>query len=119
MNALLFIVIVMKGSFLFFKSFFPIAAKCIKLDHVELNEETIIVDLRDYHLAAKAPIEGAFVLPFAYLKRYHNQFKGKKLYIVSPDTVIRNLSIRFLKGKGYLVLGYCILDCNDKLKQCS
>jgi hypothetical protein len=117
MNVLWFVGLL--GSYLLYKNFFPTVVKCISPDLIESNEETLIVDLRDYHIAAKFPIKEAFVLPFAYLKRYHKQLKGKKLYVVAPDTVVRNLSIRFLKGKGYEVLGYCIVECQDKMKRCS
>lgn len=100
---------VLFGSYLLYKEFFPVDANCINISDVDRDEETMIIDLRDYNISAKYPIKEAFVLPFAYLKRYHHQFQGKKLYIIAPNYVVRNKSIRFLKGKGYQVLGYCII----------
>lgn len=101
------------GSYLLYKNFFPVFERCINPYNVECNEGTVMVDLRDFHSSAKYPIKGAVVLPFAYLKRYHDDLKGKKLYIVAPGLVDRNLSIRFLKNKGYEVLGYSIIKENN------
>lgn len=97
------------GSYLLYKNFFPVFENCINPYNLESNEETMIVDLRAFQSSAKYPIKGAIVIPFAYLKRYHEELKGKKLYVVAPGLVDKNLSIRFLKSKGYEILGYSII----------
>ncbi|WNF38701.1 hypothetical protein RJD24_09875 [Bacillaceae bacterium IKA-2] len=101
------------GSYFLYKNFFPVFENCIDPYNIECNEGTMMVDLRDYQSSDKYPIKGAVVLPFAYLKRYHDDLKGKKLYIVAPGLVDRNLSIRFLKNKGYEVIGYSIVKENQ------
>ncbi len=98
------------GGYLLYKSYYPVKAKCINPTSLQCDEETALVDLRDYNISAKHPMEGAVALPYAYLKRYHQELNGKKLYVIAPDLIVRNLSVRFLKNHGHQVLGYCIIQ---------
>lgn len=108
-------IIVSFGGYLLYKSFFPVVIKCVNPLEIECDENTVIIDLRDYNISAKQPVRDAFLLPYAYLKRYHHQLNGKKLYIIVPNVIVRNLSVRFLKSKGCDVIGYCLIPENKLL----
>lgn len=71
-----------------------------------------IIDLRDYNESYKNPIEEAINIPTAYLKRYYNEIPNHFLHVIASDSLEKNVGIRFLRQKGYNVVGYTILAKN-------
>ncbi|MDA1477631.1 rhodanese-like domain-containing protein [Bacillus changyiensis] len=76
-----------------------------------LNADAIIVDVRDYHQSYKDPLRTAINIPIAYLKRNYHEISSSKVYVVASDHLEKNMSIRFLRKKGFEVLGYTLTDC--------
>lgn len=72
----------------------------------DLEKHIVYLDVRDYQDASHKPVQGAMNLPYAYLKRHHDQIKSCEVVVVASDPVLKNLSIRFLKGQGFKVVGY-------------
>ncbi|NPC93752.1 hypothetical protein HOO54_16295 [Bacillus sp. WMMC1349] len=87
--------------------------QCIKT----LNADAIIVDVRDYNQSYKDPFRTAINIPIAYLKRNYHEISSSKVYVVASDNLEKNMSIRFLRKKGFEVLGYTLTDCNPDKKQ--
>lgn len=76
-----------------------------------MHEEAVLLDLRDYQTTYKCPICHSVNIPFAYLKRYHQEIpNNKKIIILASDTVEKNLAIRFLIRKNFAVQGYMIMN---------
>jgi len=71
-----------------------------------------IVDVRDYNLSYKDPIPTAITMPVAYLKRNYHEIPKMKIHIVAADQLEKNISIRFLRKRGYDVIGYAVTECN-------
>ncbi|WP_167577665.1 sulfurtransferase [Ammoniphilus sp. YIM 78166] len=65
-----------------------------------------VIDLRDYNQADQPTLQGNIHLPYAYLKRHYGQIKKKKVVVVVADQLSLNLSVRFLRRKGFRVVGY-------------
>lgn len=76
---------------------------------IEKNEATIL-DIRDFNVSYRDPISNAVNIPFSYLNRYHHELGSNPIVIISPDTVGKNMSTRFLKRKGYSVIGFHIKE---------
>jgi hypothetical protein len=70
------------------------------------NKKIVLVDVRDYHIATKHPVEDVTQLPFAYVKRHYREIKSKDIVIVVSDQLLLNLSVRFFKSKGFNIIGY-------------
>ncbi|WP_052144537.1 rhodanese-like domain-containing protein [Halalkalibacter okhensis] len=68
--------------------------------------ETVLLDVRDYDMASKDPVEGSVHLPFAYIKRYVHKIEKKEIVLIVSDQLSLNLSVRFLKRKGFKITGY-------------
>jgi hypothetical protein len=75
-----------------------------------------IVDVRDYNQSYHDPVNNAINIPIAYMKRYYNEISGGKIHIVASDHLEKNISIRFLRRKGYNVVGYTLTNCKCKQK---
>jgi rhodanese-related sulfurtransferase len=91
----------------FYQRYFPIW-HVPNMDVANINYENNIVylDVRDYQDASHKPVQGAVNLPYAYLKRHHDQISSRQVVVVASDPVLKNLSIRFLKGHGFKVVAY-------------
>jgi rhodanese-related sulfurtransferase len=75
-----------------------------------INEDAILLDLRDYQTTYKEPIPSSINIPYAYLKRYNKEIPNKPLVIVASDTLEKNLAIRFLIKRRFKILGYVIVN---------
>lgn len=80
------------------------------------HKDILLLDLRGYTEARNNPIMGASNLPLAYLKRHYHTIKVKNLVIIASDPVCKNLGARFLKRKGFKVLGYTLTS--SKTHEC-
>ncbi len=68
--------------------------------------DTVLLDVRDYQTTFKQPIEGAMNIPYPYLNRFYKEIPQANIIIVATDTVEKNLTIRFLKKRGYQISGF-------------
>ncbi|WP_409305581.1 hypothetical protein [Peribacillus sp. SCS-155] len=64
------------------------------------------MDVRDYPVSAKNPVEGAMPLPVAYLKREIGVVTSKNVHLIVSDRLERNLGIRMMQDNGFKVTGY-------------
>lgn len=89
-----------------------------RTDWSQLNrEKRNIIDLRDYNVSSHSPVYGAQNIPVAYLNRNLNEIPKDNLYIVASGSLEKNVGIRFLRQKGFQVVGYTIAGENH-LKSC-
>lgn len=83
------------------------------IERNQLNDPQIeLLDVRDYRSSFRHPIEGTTNIPFPYLKRYYRNLSKCDICIVASDRIDVNLAARFLKGKGYKVVGYYLTEKN-------
>ncbi|KAB2334811.1 hypothetical protein F7731_13700 [Cytobacillus depressus] len=91
--------------------YFPAGnVKCAKtLSHP--IDSIVIVDVRDYNQSYNDPIQGAINIPFAYMKRRYSDISHKNIHIIASDYLEKNMSIRFLRKRGFKIIGYTLTDC--------
>ncbi|PSL50875.1 hypothetical protein B0H94_102152 [Salsuginibacillus halophilus] len=83
------------------------------VDHLQ-NEtsadgDVLYVDVRDYQYVDGELPEGEVVpMPLAHLKRHYNTIEQKPIVVIAEDISAKNMSIRWLKRKGYKIQGYCL-----------
>lgn len=70
-----------------------------------------IVDVRDYNVSYKDPIQGSVNIPVAYLKRNFHELSHSKIIVVASNHLEKNISIRFLRNRGFKIMGYTLTDC--------
>lgn len=70
-----------------------------------------VLDVRDYNQSYKDSIQSSINIPIAYLKRNVAEIQGKKIHIVATNHIEKNMSVRFLRKKGYKVISYSLTDC--------
>ncbi|AST93610.1 MULTISPECIES: hypothetical protein [Sutcliffiella] len=81
------------------------------IDKKELDLTTLIkVDVRDYNESYKNPVKGSINVPVAYLKRYYMEIPSENLIVVASNRLEKNVGIRFLRTKGFKVVGYTITN---------
>ncbi|HYK73955.1 MAG TPA: hypothetical protein VEV44_12665 [Pseudoneobacillus sp.] len=95
-----------------YKRYVPVCGvQCMDL-HSTIHEDTKILDVRDYNQSYKDSRKETIHIPIAYLKRYVKEIPNTKLHIIAANELEKNLSIRFLRGKGYQIIGYTLMECN-------
>ncbi|OLO28590.1 hypothetical protein BTR23_17375 [Alkalihalophilus pseudofirmus] len=111
------IVLLLIGVNSLYKRYVPVfGLSYIELENI-LDEETVLLDIRDYLQAYKKPIPGAFNIPLAYIKRNYRELNGKTICIIGSNMLDITLGTRFLKRKDIKVIGYYIVDkkCKNQL----
>ncbi len=93
-----------------YKRYFPVHdTPSIDIGHLEM--ETInVLDLRDYNASSIHSFNQSSNIPIAYLKRYYNEIPKNNVYIVASSKLEKNIGIRFLRAKGFHIVGYMIVD---------
>lgn len=92
-----------------------IPVRGVKCKNERLIPQSVIrIDMRDYNVAAKDSIPNTVNIPFAYIKRYFQEIESKKVFIYAEDNLEKNVSIRFLRKKGFKVVGYKLTNCKCK-----
>jgi len=103
--------------FLLYKRYCPVSG-VKRMEWSQLNKERRkIIDLRDYNVSYDSPIKGAMNVPIAYLNRNIREIPKEELHVIASDHVEKNIGIRFLRQKGYHVVGYTIVKGNQ-LESC-
>ncbi len=84
----------------------------------QINRDNLnVIDLRDYNVSSHSPVSGAKNIPVAYLNRNLNEIPKNNLHIVASGSLEKNVGVRFLRQKGFEVVGYTITEENH-LKSC-
>lgn len=78
------------------------------VDQKEIKNNVTFIDIRDFNESYHAPIPGAVNIPVGYLKRYYQGIPGNDLYVIASGKLERNIGIRFLRKKGFHIIGYSI-----------
>ncbi|WP_349408539.1 rhodanese-like domain-containing protein [Pseudalkalibacillus sp. SCS-8] len=88
------------------KRYVPVWKVPFKNDWLAENcNSTVILDVRDYNESCNNHIQGAIELPVAYLKRYYKEIPKENILLVASDNREKNVSIRFLRKKGFNIVG--------------
>ncbi|WP_413361805.1 hypothetical protein AA0X71_10320 [Robertmurraya sp. 2P01SA] len=108
--AILTLIICIFLAFIFIR-YLPVwGARCIQM--LEIDEKNMtIVDVRDYNQSYKDPTQATINIPVAYLNRYFHEIPGQQVHVVAANTLEKNISIRFLRKKGYAVHSYTLTEC--------
>ncbi|MFD2705017.1 hypothetical protein [Salibacterium lacus] len=94
----------------FYQRWIPVfGVRCAPLPEQPLPEGSIILDVRDYQEADHLPVKNAHLLPYPYLKRHIQTIEAQQVFVVAPDKVSRNLSIRLLHKHGRSVSGFAVV----------
>ena len=113
MSIYFFVLLVMILSIPIYNRYFPVKSiPCIKTGYK--NQNTTILDIRDYHLSSKDHADEILKIPYSYLRRYNKKISNHKIHIIASDRVELNLGLRFLLRKGFDVSSYEIMDCPCK-----
>jgi rhodanese-related sulfurtransferase len=97
-----------------FRGYIPVLGlRCSNWSELE-TESIKVIDLRDYNESYKDPIPVATNIPIAYLNRYYIEIPNNELHVVAPNHFDKNIGVRFLRKKGFQVVGYTIID-HDKI----
>lgn len=100
-----------------FLRYLPVwGVRCIHLFDID-EKELIVVDVRDYNQAYNDSVHSTINIPVAYLNRYFHEIPDKQIHVVAANPLEKNISIRFLRKKGYHVKSYTLTDgqCDKKL----
>lgn len=103
-----FILLILLVGLLFgiYQRYVPVyGVKLLDIEKETPREHVQLLDVRDYHLAAKYPVQGVFHLPYAYLKRHYGEIGSREIVLVVSDRLLLNLSVRFLRRKGFHIVG--------------
>ncbi|WP_077211883.1 hypothetical protein [Bacillus dakarensis] len=96
---------------LIFIRYIPVAGvKCREL--CNLNETFKIVDVRDYNESYQDQILNGINIPIAYIKRHYHEINHSKIFVVASNHLEKNISIRLLRKKGFVVVGYSLTVCD-------
>ncbi|WML44733.1 sulfurtransferase [Neobacillus sp. PS3-40] len=77
-----------------------------------IEEDVVVLDLRDYQSTFNEPISESLNIPYSYLKRYYKEIPKRKLLIIATDAIEKNLAIRFLLRKKFQVIGFKVIKNN-------
>jgi hypothetical protein len=97
-------------AFIFYNRYFPVSgAHFTNVKDLNLDEMKVI-DLRDFNDSYKNPINGAVNIPLAYLKRNFNEIPSRDIHLIVSNPLEKNFGIRYLRKKGFRVVGYTIIS---------
>jgi len=97
-----------------YKRYFPVLG-VEKINWTDLDLKTMkVIDVRDYNDSYNSPIKGAVNIPFGYLHRYYKDLTNGSLYVVVSNSLEKNMSIRFLRNKGFKVDGYFLITDHQR-----
>ncbi len=88
---------------------------CVEFNN-KSKRDKVTLDIRDYQEVAKDQVKDAIVIPVPYLRRYYSDIPSRKIYVIASTHLEKNLAIRFLKNKGFQVIGYTLTKCKCKDK---
>lgn len=105
--AILLIILLLPFIYRRYLPVFGVKAQVLKENH---QSDVRIVDVRDYN-EKTGKTHQRFHIPIAYLHRFYHEIDGKQVHVIASSRIEKNMSIRFLRSKGYKVSGYTL--CNE------
>lgn len=98
-----------------YERYFPVyGIPCIEMNNQLASKNVIFVDVRDYNDSSNKPIDGAVMIPVAYLSRFINEIPRENIHVIASTTLEKNVGIRILRKQGFKVNSYTIIDCRCK-----
>ncbi|MFS0863579.1 hypothetical protein [Fredinandcohnia sp. 179-A 10B2 NHS] len=97
-------------AFLIFYRYFPVLGiQCKDITNLQ-DTNLIVVDVRDYNISYKNPCKSAINIPVAYLERFYNEIPEKRIHIIASTQLEKNVAIRILRRKRFIVTGYTLTE---------
>ncbi|RFU66047.1 sulfurtransferase [Peribacillus glennii] len=87
---------------------------CIKNEHFIRDDDTILLDIRDYNDSRSDSDKISMNIPYAYLRRFKSEIADGNIHVIAADKLELNLGLRFLMRKGFNITSYEIIDCPCK-----
>lgn len=97
------------GYFIFRRNIPIIGVPQINKKDIELSMLNV-VDIRDYNVSYKSPIQGAINIPVSYINRHYTDISKSNLIVVASNRLERNVGVRLLSQKGFKIVGYILFD---------
>lgn len=94
-------------AFLLIRRYLPV--KNVPYEGKVEEVQEVIVDIRDYNISDKNPLEGSINIPVAYIERYHEEIPRDKVHLVVHDELEKNIGVRMLRKKGIQVISYSVM----------
>ncbi|WP_138417367.1 hypothetical protein [Aquibacillus sediminis] len=101
---------------LLYKRYIPVfgVTKIDEINRYYNQDDTVIVDVRDYQTSCKNTKKGTTCVPLPYLNRHFVEIPNKPIILIATDYVEKNLATRLLRKKGMAVVGYYLTEDLDK-----
>lgn len=97
---------------LLYRRYVPVfGVPCRKVNEAQIDENDILVDIRDYSASSRNPVNGSLHIPAAYLNRYASEIPGDRVLVIASDRLEKNWGIRELRKKGIKVVAYTLDGC--------
>jgi len=110
-----FLAVLIILSIIMYERYFPVyGIPCKDMNDPHATKNIIFVDVRDYNDSSNKPIEGAVMIPVAYLSRFVNEIPRENIHVIASTTLEKNVGIRMLRKQGFKVNSYTIIDCRCK-----
>lgn len=84
-----------------------------EIEYADVAGQKEMLDVREYNTDGYL-IEGSTHIPYAYLPRFHHSLGQKPLHLLVENRTDLNMSVRFLRKKGYSVSSYTIIQQRRK-----
>ncbi|WP_069203047.1 sulfurtransferase [Bacillus testis] len=108
----IFIFIGLAILFLLYSRYMPVAGvRCKSLKAIMQEPAKVVVDLRDYNVSSRSPLNGTINIPVAYIKRHYHDIPNKQVHVVATDRIEKNMGIRLLRKEGIQVVSYSLEGC--------
>lgn len=86
-----------------------------EIGYADVADQKELLDVREYNTEGYL-VEGSTHIPYAYLPRFHHSLGQKSLHLLVENRTDLNMSVRFLRKKGYSVSSYTIIQKRRKAK---
>ncbi|MDC3412693.1 sulfurtransferase [Aquibacillus sp. 3ASR75-11] len=107
--------------YLLYQRYFPVyRVKCVDIERETIHDDITLLDIRDFNVADRMPVSNAINLPQAHLNRYYKKIKSQEVIVIVPDLLSLNFSVRYLRKKGFKVIGYYMIETGKEfsLERC-
>ncbi|MGM9929148.1 MAG: sulfurtransferase [Bacillus sp. (in: firmicutes)] len=109
---LITVLIIAAVAYILYKRYMPVTGvQCENIQSGNIEEETVIVDLRDYNSATGQCVEETIHIPIAYIKRNYREIPKRNVHIIVDNQVEKNMGVRLLRQKGINVVSYTMPEC--------
>lgn len=100
-------------AYILYKRYIPVrGVPCDDLERLDL-EKIFVIDLRDYNESYKYQVKASINIPIAYLNRFYKAIPNREVHVIGSSILEKNVGIRFLRQKGFKVIGFTIIEKNN------